>query len=336
MRFFERVAELERERVPFALAIVVSRRAPVSSHVGDRAIVFADGGMEGFVGGSCSRDVVRRHGVESIRSGQPRLLHIRPEPAGDDAAGAGEGEHVFVPMSCASEGATDVYLEPHLPARRLIVAGFTPVAQALAQAASALDYEVVRAVDEHEAAELAGAAEHVVTLRGLRSLLVGLSAAERNRTAAVVASLGHYDETALDELLDADLPFVGLVASRKRAARVLGVLAQQGRSTERLATVRNPVGLDIGARSAADVAVSILAEIIATPWPALAPSGPRSEAAGVSPAIALDPICRMEVEVEDARHTYEVNGRTYYFCCAGCRAAFAADPAAALAATGHA
>ena len=80
----------------------------------------------------------------------------------------------------------------------------------------------------------------------------------------------------------------------------------------------------------------ILAEIIATPWPALAPSGPRSEAAGVSPAIALDPICRMEVEVEDARHTYEVNGRTYYFCCAGCRAAFAADPAAALAATGHA
>ena len=174
MRFFERVAELERDRVPFALALVVSRRAPVSSHVGDRAVVFADGRMEGFVGGSCSRDIVRRHGVEALRTGTPRLLHISPvtpslsrgdakhDPASADAPGA---EHIFVPMSCASEGAADVYLEPHLPSRRLIVAGFTPVAQALARVGSALDYEVLRVVDDRGIAQ--PAAFHKVKRSGV-------------------------------------------------------------------------------------------------------------------------------------------------------------------------
>lgn len=334
MRFFERVAELENERVPFALATVVSRRAPVSSHLGDRALVFADGRMEGFVGGSCSRDIVRRHGVEAIRSGTPRLLHIRSEPGSPDQAQPFGGEHIFIPMSCASMGAADVYVEPHLPARRLIVVGFTPVAHVLARLAAALEYDVVRAVDDVEIGELAEAAEPVMTLDDLRALLTELSAAERARTVAVVASLGHYDEAALDALLDADLGFVGLVASRKRAARVFGVLAQQGRSPERLASVRNPVGLDIGARTSGDVAVSILAQIVASSPPEPAPA---ADEAGRAPSpFALDPICGMDVEVEGARHRFELDGRTYYFCGAGCRAAFAADPAAALASTGNA
>lgn len=332
MRFFERVAQLERERVPFALAVVVSRRAPVSSHVGDRALVFADGRMEGFVGGSCSRDIVRRHAVDAIRAGASRLLHISPEPAPDDAVA--NGEHVFVPMSCASEGAADVYIEPHLPARRLIVVGFTPVAQALDRLATALEYDVVRAVDDFEVGELPPAPAPV-TISALRAFVEGLSMVERARTAAIVASLGHYDEAALEALLTVDLGFVGLVASRKRAARVFGILAQQGLAAERLGTVRNPVGLDIGARAAGDVAVSILAEIIGLP----VPGSELLEKTGVAtcaPAVAIDPMCGMEVEVEGARHQFELGGRTYYFCGAGCRAAFAANPGAAAAAPGDA
>jgi xanthine dehydrogenase accessory factor len=334
MRFFERVAQLERERVPFALAVVVSRRAPVSSHVGDRALVFADGRMEGFVGGSCSRDIVRRHAVEAIRSGASRLLHISPDPAPGDAAA--DAEHVFVPMSCASEGAADVYIEPHLPARRLIVVGFTPVAQALDRIATALEYDVVRAVDDFEAGDFPPAPAPVpLTISALRGFVEGLSAIERARTAAIVASLGHYDEAALEALLGVDLGFVGLVASRKRAARVFGVLAQQGLAVERLETVRNPVGLDIGARAAGDVAVSILAEIIGLPMPLSELHGEAGVAA-FAPAVAIDPMCGMEVEVEGARHRFELGGRTYYFCGAGCRAAFAANPAAAIAARGDA
>jgi len=333
MRFFERVAQLERERVPFALAVVVSRRAPVSSHVGDRALVFADGRMEGFVGGSCSRDIVRRHAIEAIQGGGSRLLHISPDPVPDE--GAGNGEHIFVPMSCASEGAADVYIEPHLPARRLIVVGFTPVAQALDRIASALEYDVVRAVEEHEIGEFAETPARLVTISVLRAFVEELSPVERARTAAIVASLGHYDEAALEALLAVELGFVGLVASRKRAARVFGVLAQQGLRAERLATVRNPVGLDIGARVAGDVAVSILAEIIGLPPPALEPRQ-KGGVAQRAAEVAHDPICGMDVEVEGARHRFELDGSTYYFCGAGCRAAFAVNPAAALAAPGDA
>ena len=335
MQFFERVAELENERTPFALALVVSRRAPVSSHVGDRAIVFEDGRMEGFVGGSCSRDIVRRHGVEAIRTGTARLLHISPDPAPQERSWDEAGGHAYVAMSCASEGAADVYVEPHLPARRLIVIGYTPVAHTLARAATALEYEVVRAVDDHELGEFASTHEAVVSIDGLRALLAAFSATERARTSAVVASLGHYDETALDVLLDAELAFVGFVASRKRAARVFAVLAQQGRSAERLSSVHNPAGLDIGARRPEDVAVSILAEIVAaSPLPASSPAAVPSEDS--ARAIAIDPICGMEVDIEGARHRFELGDITYYFCCAGCRAEFARDPAAALAASGNA
>jgi xanthine dehydrogenase accessory factor len=323
VRFSERVAELEGQRIPFALAIVVSRRAPVSSHVGDRALVFADGHMEGFVGGSCSRDIVRRHGVDAIRTGRPRLLRIRPEPASEQEAAA-DGEHVFVPMGCASEGAADIYVEPRLPVRRLIVVGFTPIASVLARLGSELDYDVVRVVDDDEMRDLEASAGPVVTVAAMGSALVALSEIERERVFAVVASLGHYDEAALAALLDARIGFVGLVASRKRAARVFGVLAQEGQPPERIATIRNPVGLDIGARSAGDVAVSILAEIVAV---APTPSG-SAEAAPV----AVDPICGMEVEIESAAFRTEHAGRTYFFCCAGCRAAFDADPERALAA----
>ncbi|MHB8148202.1 MAG: XdhC family protein, partial [Vulcanimicrobiaceae bacterium] len=310
------------------------------SHLGDRALVFADGRMEGLVGGSCSRDIVRRHGLEAIRSGTPRLLHIRPEPPSEEQepGGRGEGigaEHVFIPMSCASEGATDVYVEPHLPARRLIVAGFSPVAHALVTLAGALDYDVVHVVDEDEIGELAGSSDTRIKLDGLQAMVRALSATERARTIAIVASLGHYDEAALEALLDANLGFIGLVASRKRAARVFGILAQGGCSPEQLATVRNPVGLDIGARTPGDVAVSILAEIVATLPSAQAAT---AEQTGAAPerAIALDPICGMDVEIETARHRFELDGRVYYFCAAGCRAAFAADPAAVLSSRGNA
>jgi xanthine dehydrogenase accessory factor len=343
MRFYERVAELESDRTPFATAIVVSRRAPVSSHVGDRAIVFADGRMEGFVGGSCSRDIVRRNAVDALETGSARMVHISPDPMPDERASDDDDGHVYVAMSCASEGAADVYVEPHLPARRLIVVGFTPVANALARGAAALEYDVVRAVDDHELGEFAGTSERAVSIDGLYAFVARLSATERARTSAVVASLGHYDETALEGLLESGLAFIGLVASRKRAARVFAVLAQQGRSQDALATVRNPAGLDIGAQRAEDVAVSILAEIVSSsPLPALADTlcaaaESATHAGSTARAtIPKDPICGMDVEIAGSRHHFEAAGTTYYFCCAGCRAEFAADPAAALAAGGKA
>jgi xanthine dehydrogenase accessory factor len=220
-----------------------------------------------------------------------------------------------------------------LPARRLIVAGFTPVAEALAHGARALGYDVVRVVDEDEKGDAVDDGR-LLSIDGLRSYLRELTSPERARSTAIVATLGHYDEAALEVFLDAEVGFVGLVASRKRAERVFGVLAQQGVSRERLASVHNPVGIDIGARAPADVAVSILAEIVASvPAVETLASSTRGVPETVS---AVDPICGMDVEVADARHRLAFEGNTYYFCCGGCRAAFAADPKAALAAMGSA
>jgi len=330
MRFFERIAELERRHEPFAVATVVSRRSPVSSHLGDRALVFADGRIEGFVGGSCSRDIVRRQGLEALRSGTPRMLHISPEPASGDSNAPGD-EHIFVPMSCASEGAVDVYLEPHVPSRRLIVAGFTPVADALVRLGAMLGYVVVRVVDPGELGELEElAGVENLALPALTAHLSDLDANERGRVVAIVASQGHYDEAALDVLLREPVGFVGLLASRKRAARVLGVLAQQGHPADRLATVRNPVGLDIGARSPGEVAVSIVAEVVAA-------ESHHAPAAQPEPlAVALDPVCEMTVETATARHVFTLGETAYYFCCASCRAAFEAEPARYRASSGRA
>jgi xanthine dehydrogenase accessory factor len=218
--------------------------------------------MEGFVGGSCSRDIVRRQGLDAIRTGIARLLRIRPEPeATDDVSDA---QTVIVPMGCASEGAVDVYIEPHLPARTLLIVGHTPVAAELARLGSVLaGYLVQRVVATEELRDLSSdATTSAVAIESLAGYLSELGA-QRERLVAVVASQGHYDERALSQLLSGEpQAFVGLLASRKRATAVLGALEQEGVPHDRLATVRNPVGLDIGARTPGEVAVSILAEII--------------------------------------------------------------------------
>jgi xanthine dehydrogenase accessory factor len=320
--FFERVATLERGYAAFAVAMVIDRRAPVSSHLGDRAIVLADGRMEGFVGGSCSRDIVRRQALDAIRAGKPRLVQIDPGAA--PARTGSETETFVVPMGCASEGGVNVYIEPHLPPRLLVVVGHSPVADQLVRLSSSLErYRVVRVVSEEELGDIQASSVCTIALGALRGLLAELDPLERRRVVAVVASQGHYDEAALETLLTGEVAaFVGLLASRKRGADVLGILAQQGIAADRIAGVRNPVGLDIGARDPGEVAVSILAEIVST----TAAAEPLLEVASADPESAIDPVCRMQVETAGAAHRAQHAGREYYFCCAHCRATFLAEP----------
>jgi xanthine dehydrogenase accessory factor len=261
--FFERLSRLKRDGESFTTATVVSRRAPVSSHIGDRAIVFADGRMEGFVGGSCSREIVRKQALEALRLGKPRLVLIRPDATLETLQHAADAESIVVPMTCASEGAADVYLEPHTRARVLLVAGFTPVAQAVAALAGMLEYEVVRVVTREELRDLEAFPCKLVALQDLNAYLESLPENTCSSMAAVVASQGHYDEPALELILSAKVGFVGLLASRKRAATVRELLELQGMDASLTAKIRNPIGLDINAKTPSEVAVSILAEIIA-------------------------------------------------------------------------
>jgi xanthine dehydrogenase accessory factor len=329
--WLDKVVTLRRGGHRFATATVVGRRRPVSAHLGDRALVHADGRMEGFIGGACSREIVRTQALDAIRTGRARLVSIRPDAS---ELSTSHPEHVIVPMMCVSEGAVDVYVEPDVRPRRIVVVGATPVAEAVARTAVTLDYEVVRAVDAAEVGDIeapAGALGYtVVPLEALDTALHEGGAG----VATVVASQGHYDEQALEAILRRGAAYVGLVASRTRGATVRQWLTEQ--DVPGVEGIRNPAGLDLGARTAPEVALSILAEIVQSrPTHALddpvevAAATPASTAAP-SPATATDPVCQMEVVIATATHTAEVNGTTYYFCCPHCRSAFVKDPAAFL------
>ena len=329
--FFERVAALRREGTAFAVATVVSRQGPVSSHLGDRAIVFADGRMEGFVGGSCSRDVVRAQSLEALDVARPRLVSIRPDA---DETATPATDAVRVPMSCGSKGAVDVYIEPFVPARTVVVVGFTPVAEALVRVASALEYHVVHVVSRDELRDVRHEPARMLALDELAGFLAGLPASARVSLGVVVASQGHYDEAALDAALRAGPAYVGLVASPRRGAEVRSELARRGLAAEDIALLRSPAGLALGARHAGEVAVSILAELIelhpsprtfGAALPVGVPAAPIDDSMA-APSTAVDPVCGMEVLAVPGAITAEHDGETFWFCCGGCRQRFEAEP----------
>lgn len=352
----ERLAELAREGAAVAVATVISRKAPVSAQVGDKALIHADGHMEGFVGGACSREIVRRQALLALQGGQARLVLIQPGAQVQDAEHA-FAERVVVPMNCASEGESEVFIEPLLPPRLLVVVGHTPVARALAAHARLMGERVWRVLDHDESA---GQPEvEAVPLGDLAARFAALPEAQRLRVRCVVASQGHYDETALDVLLRAQPNPVGLLASRKRAQNVRETLrVLNGFTDADLGRIRAPVGLNLGARTPHEVAVSVLAEMVqvdragkgavsvAPPPPEAepTPSIPTPPDAAPVPAssmlsavmdldalpvvsggTAIDPVCGMTVQLP-AKHTAEHDGQTYAFCCPHCKARFLKEP----------
>jgi xanthine dehydrogenase accessory factor len=274
---------LRTRRVPFVLATVIRAERPTSARPGDRAIVLGDGTVEGFVGGACAATTLRSQSAALLAGGAAgtTLLRIAPGPESGPAAPG----TVVVDNPCLSGGTLEIFLEAVMPSTLVHVFGETPIARALASVGQAAGYEIRRTTDP--------------------ALPIPADAA-----AVVVASHGYDEQPLLRAALAARVPYVALVASPKRGAAVLAELGQPG--------VKTPAGLDIGARTPGEVAVSILAELIShgVAAPVAAP-----------PETVTDPVCGMTVTVSPASLSYEHAGRTWYFCAAGCRAAFVADPA---------
>jgi xanthine dehydrogenase accessory factor len=298
-----RVDELLAAREPFVHATVVRAAAPTSVRPGDSALVLGDGTIDGFVGGTCAQASVRLHAVRAMETGETILLRLVPgAPSAEDDPLAENGV-VVVNNPCLSGGALEIFLEPQLPAARVVVAGDTPIAVALEQVARAAGFDAVR-----------GAPAEV--------------APHPTDAALVVASHGIDEEAALVRGLEAGVGYVGLVASRRRGTAVREALDVPDALR---ALVHTPAGLDIGARTPAEVAVSILAQVVAERT--AAPAGTQPE--GESPALAItmpasatatDPVCGMEVVAAAATLHLDEGGRRVYFCCEGCRSTYAADP----------
>jgi xanthine dehydrogenase accessory factor len=294
-------AELERRGTPFALATVVRCEAPTSAKPGAKALVRADGTVEGWVGGACAEPVVVREALDALRDGRPRLVGLYGE--GGRPSGRAEGILDY-PMTCHSGGTLEIYVEPYLPVPLLVLVGHGPVVEALATLGRAAGYSIVSLPDDAAGARLEG-------------LDLG------RRASVVVATHADSDEEALARVLRTGAGYVSLVASRRRAAAIVERLGRRGVSSERLGRLKAPAGLDLGAVTPAEIAVSILAELVQHH------RGDKGEApAGVPapPAAALDPICGMTVEIAGARHRSEAAGRTTYFCCLACKETFEQDP----------
>jgi xanthine dehydrogenase accessory factor len=222
-RLTSRAAVLEAERIPYVQAVVVRAARPASVQVGATALVHTDGTIEGFVGGHCAEPSVRLHALRVLETGEPLLLRIEPGPGDQDATDGA----VTVHNPCISGGALEIFLEPHLPKPRLCVIGDTPIAAALAELGSSAGFHVAGDATADDA-------------------------------AVVVASHGRDEEQALAAALEAGVPYVGLVASRKRGPSVIEALEAEDRDR-----IHTPAGLDIGARTPEEIALSILAEIVA-------------------------------------------------------------------------
>jgi xanthine dehydrogenase accessory factor len=304
----------------FVLATVVRRLAPSSARPAQKALVLPDGAMRGWIGGSCIEPIVRREGLEALKEGRPRRVVLAPEATGASAGDAEPDLHAH-PMTCHSGGTVEILLEPYLPAPLLELYGDSPVTEALAAMAPALGWRVERWEDpdaEGPESPEAGGGD-------------GLPTATR---LAVVATMGVWDESAAARALTSGARYVGLVASPKRTAEVLRRLAERGLSEEEMSRLVGPAGLDLGAESPAEIAITILAQIVGRRE--LFGGGaevPSEGAAGATdraepPALAVDPVCGMEVDPATARFTLSVGEREYFFCCEGCREKFGADPAA--------
>ena len=301
MDLLERLVELRRRGEPVAMATVVASRAPTSARPGDRALVLRTGELVGWVGGSCAQPAVQREGLRALADGRPRLIRLSPE-IGLAASGEGVVEDV---MTCHSGGALEIYVEPFLPAPELVITGDSPVAVALAVLGDLAGYRVSR---------------------GLPTEMVDPPSSERY---VVVAGMSGDDEADLEGALALEPRYLALVGSRKRLEEVVERLRARGVPAEQLARVKGPAGLDIGARTAAEIAISIIAEIIhrrgGRPLEHRAPEGPAPAPVQAS-SEAIDPVCGMRVAVPGARHLLEHDGRTSYFCCPACKRAFAEDP----------
>ena len=289
-----RAAELNAVGTPFAWATVVRAARPTSAKPGDSAIVLSDGQLDGFVGGECAEATVRAQAMEVLATGEARLLRITPEP----------NEHtpeegvVLVHNACLSGGALDIFLEPSVPLPLVLVFGHAPIATALMRADRVFGQQV-------------------------RALTIADSPLPHGVAAVVVASHGNDEVPVLTAALQAGVPYVGLVASRRRGPAVLAALPVED---DLRARVHTPAGLDIGAHAPPEVALSILAEIVSTrARPGDVVAHPAAE--GVA-ATALDPVCGMTVAATSTSPHAETSSGTVYFCGTGCRTAYLDNPAA--------
>jgi xanthine dehydrogenase accessory factor len=329
----DRAAALKDTGTSFALVTVVRAESPTSAKPGAKAIVGADGAIQGWVGGGCAQPAVIKMVKQALDDGQPRLIRISPGKDGPVEEGI-----VDFGMTCHSGGTLDIFIDPVLPRPLLLIVGGSPVAQALAGLAPRVGFAVTVACHGADREAFPDATE-------LRDRFDTGALPEGRPVFVVVATQGKRDEAGLEAAMATGAQYIAFVASERKAAKLRDYLIERGHAAERVATVRAPAGIDIGATTPEEIALSILAGVVQARRGGLGAVTDASvaDAADVpaagcctggavsdpdTGARAIDPICGMSVVKAGAEHSFEFEGATYYFCCEACRHAFAKAPEA--------
>jgi xanthine dehydrogenase accessory factor len=293
--------ELRASEEPFVLATVVAYKSPQSAKPGSKAIIKADGEMIGWIGGGCVQPIVLREAKQALQTGKPKLLTISPDEPRDDWNGVKSYR-----MTCEGGGSLEIYLEPFLPKPQLLIVGRSPVAQTISHLGRLLDFKVI--VADPEAPNFPDADLLLTDLNTVRDHI-------NQDSFVVVATMGNGDEEGLLSVAGTRPKYLGLVASVKKSEALFEYARTTGATDEDIATFKCPAGIDLGGETLAEIALSVVAELV------------RVRRAGVKEEVstknvAVDPICGMTVDTENAKYTSVANDETIYFCCLRCKETF--------------
>ena len=283
------------------LATVVAYKSPQSAKPGSKAIIKADGEMIGWIGGGCVQPIVLREAKQALQTGKPKLLTISPDEPRDDWNGVKSYR-----MTCEGGGSLEIYLEPFLPKPQLLIVGRSPVAQTISHLGRLLDFKVI--VADPEAPNFPDADLLLTDLNTVRDHI-------NQDSFVVVATMGNGDEEGLLSVAGTRPKYLGLVASVKKSEALFEYARTTGATDEDIATFKCPAGIDLGGETLAEIALSVVAELV------------RVRRAGVKEEVstknvAVDPICGMTVDTENAKYTSVANDETIYFCCLRCKETF--------------
>ena len=328
--FYDQVQTLHNTGNPFVIATVVRAEKPTSAKVGAKAIITEDGILSGWIGGSCAEPTVKREAKKALQDGQPRLIRLCPPEKMGQLPQEGVIE---IPLTCISGGTLEIYIEPQLAQPHLVVIGHLATAEALVSLGKGLGWRIsLMGLDVTR--ERFPNADHIFDELDFSRLAIS------SNTHIVIASHGNYDEDMLVAALQSQAPYVALIASKKRASAILQYLNESNLTQEQITRLKYPAGLDFGAVTPEEIALSILAEIIQrrqssnvaenkSPTLLQAQGGVSNLQLPIAqnPVLeAHDPVCGMTVEIATAHFTSEYNGKTYYFCAAGCKRSFDKEP----------
>lgn len=254
------VAQLKAAEEKFVLATVVRTVSVTAAKAGAKAVIRPDGSIvAGWIGGGCARGAVLKAAREALVDGEPRMVSVQPEDLLHELGvepGENRGGVRFVKNMCPSQGTMDIFIEPVLPHPSLIVLGASPVAQALASLARDFGYHVTVAAP---AAEFQSPPDADAVVDGFT--LPPLGEAQR---FVVVSTQGKGDEAALKAAMSIAADYHAFVGSRRKMAALFDKLVAAGHAPETLARVKAPAGLDLGAITPDEIALSIMAEITQT------------------------------------------------------------------------